>query len=90
MTVAIGDRFRVSEIHTVKDRRDRLLANYRPEFVYRVTPKNISIVAQLIEAGKASIDGKAAAPVDTGASQQIASSPAKVRGFVSVKPKGKR
>lgn len=53
--IAIGARFVVAEPYEVRTPKGRLLARYLPEFDYRVTSRNLEIVAGLITAGKASL-----------------------------------
>ena len=87
MSIAIGDRFVVSEKIEVKkqggDGKDRHLCNFLPDFDYAVTPRNLSIVQDLIAAGKAAIGTKAAQARATGPTE-VVSEPAKLRGSVRV------
>ena len=85
MTVTVGDRFTVSESYAVKNRNGRVLANYRPEFDYRVTSHNVGIVNELIAAGKAA----KGAYSQRGSASRFEAQASKLTGKVAVKPKGK-
>ena len=84
--VAIGERFTVSAPQEVKNDKGRVLANYRPEFDYRVTPRNVGIVTQMIADGKASAGGHARGA----GGNQVASGLGKLRGRVKVGSKEPR
>ena len=83
MSIAIGDRFVVSEKLEIKSSNGRHICNYLPDFDYGVTPRNLSIVQDLVAAGKASIGTKAAQARETGPTE-VVSAPAKLRGSVRV------
>lgn len=51
----IGDRFVVNSTEEIRTPKGRLLARYLPGFDYRVTPRNLELVAGMIAAGKAKI-----------------------------------
>lgn len=92
MSIAIGDRFVVSEKIEVKkkgsDGKDRHLCNFLPDFDYAVTQRNLTIVQDLVAAGKASI-GTVAARARAGGALDVQSAPAKLRGSVRVGGKKK-
>lgn len=84
---SIGDRFVVLETHEARTEKGRLLARYRPEFDYRVTPRNLELVAGLIAAGKARIGTttaaeKLAAAGGKGLAVNTAAARGRVRGVV--------
>lgn len=71
-----GDRFKINTIEEVRDKKGRLLARYRPEFDYAVTPRNLEIVNAMEANGKAvRHEGRAA-----GDPNQAKAAPAKIRG----------
>lgn len=80
--VAIGERFTVAKSQEVRDARGRLLARYLPQFDYRITPRNLQIVTEMIAAGTALAGGNAEAR----SANQVASKPSRVKGAVSTKP----
>lgn len=84
--VNIGDRFRVIQEETATNAKGRILAKFRPEFDYRVTPQNIGLVNQLIAKGKAVKGSHSRIDVPV-SSNQLQSEPATVKGFINVKPK---
>lgn len=83
MSIAIGDRFVVSEKLEIKNSNGRHICNYLPDFDYGVTPRNLTIVQDLVAAGKASI-GTKAAQARSGGPLDVQSAPAKLRGNVRV------
>lgn len=85
-TANIGDRFRVLQEEAATNAKGRILAKFRPEFDYRVTPQNIGLVNQLIAKGKAVKGGHSNLEAVTG-TNQLQSEPATVKGFINVKPK---
>jgi hypothetical protein len=76
MTVEIGGRFTVSAPQTIRNDKGRVLATYRPEFDYTVTPRNVGVVSQLIADGKATAGGRAT----TRTANRLTPRPVKVRG----------
>ena len=83
MSIAIGDRFVVAEKIEIKSSNGRHICNYLPDFEYGVTPRNLTIVQDLVAAGKASI-GTVAARARAGGARDVQSAPAMLRGSVRV------
>ena len=80
-----GDRFKVATTQMVKDRKGRVLARYRPEFDYAVTPRNLEMVNDMETKNIAS---RHEGP--TRESNQAVAGAAKVKGRASTgKGKGK-
>lgn len=89
-TAEPGARFRVTGIKEVRDSNGSLLARYHPAHPetgdpldYGVTPRNVKIVNEMIEAGAAEVvDGNVAR-----GGMNISSGAAKATGKIDVSPK---
>lgn len=76
--LTIGDDFVVVKEHRVED-NGRVLANYLPEFTYKVTPRNREIILKMVADGIAR-----PAPARRKGATELLAGESRLRGAVKV------